>query len=191
MIIGHYFMDIFRVKKMTDEEEEKLNGLINKISFALKDATLQQGFEIICKRISELESDLKVARYDRKNLEMEVGRGLREYIKDCPYSALKNFADAKIVDENEQLKKKLDFFLTETVAGKEYRPKEELDELKSQIEKMKSITEDLIKIQSLSIEDNYNAGLFNGFVTVFNSIFEEKYQCCKWNENKNKWELAE
>ena len=43
---------------MTEEEQkEKLNDLMNKISFALKDATLAQGFEIICKRISELEKE--------------------------------------------------------------------------------------------------------------------------------------
>lgn len=36
---------------------EKLNDLKNRISFALKDATLQQGFEIICKRIAELEKE--------------------------------------------------------------------------------------------------------------------------------------
>lgn len=43
---------------MTDEEKkEKMNELMNKISFALKDATLQQGFEIICKKISELEKE--------------------------------------------------------------------------------------------------------------------------------------
>lgn len=43
---------------MTDKEKaEKMNELMNKISFALKDATLQQGFEIICKRIAELEKE--------------------------------------------------------------------------------------------------------------------------------------
>ena len=73
----------------------------------------------------------------------------------------------------------------------EKEAEEIIAELKAQIEKMKSITEGLINIQYLSIEDSYNAGLFNGFVTVFNSIFEEKYKCCKWNEKKNKWELAE
>lgn len=43
---------------MTDKEQkEKLNDLMNKISIALKDATLAQGFEIICKRIAELEKE--------------------------------------------------------------------------------------------------------------------------------------
>lgn len=41
---------------------EKLNELMNRISFALKDATLAQGFEIICKRIAELEKENKELR---------------------------------------------------------------------------------------------------------------------------------
>ena len=32
------------------ERKEKMNYLMNKISFALKDDILAQGFEIICKR---------------------------------------------------------------------------------------------------------------------------------------------
>lgn len=45
------------------EEGKKigLNGLMNKISFALKDATLQQGFEIICKRLAKLEKENKIS----------------------------------------------------------------------------------------------------------------------------------
>lgn len=39
------------------KRKEKINELMNKISLSLKDATLQQGFEIICKRIAELEKE--------------------------------------------------------------------------------------------------------------------------------------
>ena len=39
--------------------------------------------------------------------------------------------------ELKELQEKLDFFLTEKVDGKEYRPKWELEELQKQIEKMK------------------------------------------------------
>lgn len=38
--------------------------------------------------------------------------------------------NAELKAENADLQKKLDFFMTETVAGKEYRPKSEVDELK-------------------------------------------------------------
>lgn len=39
------------------KRKEKINELMNKISLSLKDANLQQGFEIICNRISELEKE--------------------------------------------------------------------------------------------------------------------------------------
>lgn len=64
-------------EKCVSGKKEKLNDLMNKISLSLKDGTLQQGFEIICKRIAELEKeneqlkiDIEIA--DRK--EMKVRR---------------------------------------------------------------------------------------------------------------------
>ena len=44
------------------ERIEKMNELMNKISLSLKDANLQQGFEIICKRIAELEKENAYAK---------------------------------------------------------------------------------------------------------------------------------
>ena len=41
------------------EKEEELDGIKNKISLALKDPILQQGFEIICKNLAELEAQLE------------------------------------------------------------------------------------------------------------------------------------
>lgn len=42
---------------MRFSKNRKTKRLEKQISFALKDATLQQGFEIICKRIAELEKE--------------------------------------------------------------------------------------------------------------------------------------
>lgn len=49
--------NVLQNEKCVLVKTEKLNDLKNRISFALKDATLQQGFEIICKRIAELEKE--------------------------------------------------------------------------------------------------------------------------------------
>ena len=49
--------NILQNEKCVSVKTEKLNDLKNRISFALKGATLQQGFEIICKRIAELEKE--------------------------------------------------------------------------------------------------------------------------------------
>lgn len=112
---------------MTDKEKtEKMNELMNKISFALKDATLAQGFEIICKRIAELEKQ-----------------------NDC-YKALESHyeeieEDAKIIaKENEELKAKLysdskNVFaeLNDETARSNAELLDLVEDLKAQIEKMK------------------------------------------------------
>ena len=49
--------NVLQNEKCVSVKTEKLNDLKNRISFALKDATLQQGFEIICKRIAKLEKE--------------------------------------------------------------------------------------------------------------------------------------
>ena len=75
------------------------NDLKNRISFALKDATLQQGFEIICKRIAELEKE-------NEDLKKQI---------DC-YKAFESHydeieEDAKaIAKENEDLKNQIKGF---------------------------------------------------------------------------------
>ena len=47
--------NVLQNEKCVSVKTEKLNDLKNRISFALKDAALVQGFEIICNRIAELE----------------------------------------------------------------------------------------------------------------------------------------
>lgn len=49
--------NVLQNEKCVLVKTEKLNDLKNRISFALKDAALQHGFEIICKRIAELEKE--------------------------------------------------------------------------------------------------------------------------------------
>ena len=46
-----------RSKKKNEVKEELKDEMKNRISMALKAPVLQQGFEIICKRIAELEKD--------------------------------------------------------------------------------------------------------------------------------------
>ena len=50
-------------------------------------------------KVSYLEDNLRVARKDRKDLQLEVGKGLKEFIKDCPYSALKLYANGYYVEQ--------------------------------------------------------------------------------------------
>ena len=74
-------------------------------------------------KIKELELELTVEK-DQHQEEINLHLHAEEYIKS-------------LEKENADLQKKLDFFMTETVEGKEYRPKSEVDELKAQVEIMK------------------------------------------------------
>ena len=59
-----------------------------------------------------------------------------------------------------------------------------MDETKNK-EKLK----ELIEIQSRSVQDNYNAGLFNGLVTAYNAQYKEQLPLCSFNETLKKWEV--
>ena len=50
-------------------------------------------------KVSYLEDNLRVARKDRKNLQLKVGKGLKEFIKDCPHSALKLYANGYYAEQ--------------------------------------------------------------------------------------------
>ena len=55
--------------------------------------------------------------------------------------------------------------------------------------KNKEKLKELIEIQSRSIQDNYNAGLFNGLVTAYNTQYREQLPLCSYNETLKKWEV--
>ena len=57
-----------------------------------------------------------------------------------------------------------------------------MDETKNK-EKLK----ELIEIQSRSIQDDYNAGLFNGLVTAYNTQYKERLPLCSFNETLKTW----
>ena len=92
-------MEQFKVlqnEKCVSVKTKKLNDLKNRISFALKDATLAQGFEIICKRIAELEKE-------NADLKAEIGLNevtIQEQLKER----------VKVIKENEELKKQIDCY---------------------------------------------------------------------------------
>ena len=64
-------------------------------------------------RISYLEDNLRVARKDREHLQLKVGKGLKEFIKDCPHSALKLYASGYHAEQVEKAKEILEKLLEE------------------------------------------------------------------------------
>ena len=142
-------------------KQKQKDEMKDKISMALKDPILQQGFEIIYKenaeldcqmnrnkycyscanvtdrcfrneigcpcakyksykdenaelkeKVSYLEDNLRVARKDRKNLQLKVGKGLKEFIKDCPYSALKFYANGYYAEQLTKAKEIIKDYMT-------------------------------------------------------------------------------
>ena len=86
--------NVLQNEKCVSVKTEKLNDLKNRISFALKDATLQQGFEIICKRISELEKENEDLKAEIGLNEATIQGQLEERVK--------------VIKENEDLKKQIE-----------------------------------------------------------------------------------
>lgn len=50
-------------------------------------------------KISYLKDNLRVARKDRENLQLDVARGLKEFVKDFPATALRYLANEKYVEQ--------------------------------------------------------------------------------------------
>lgn len=156
---------------MTDEEKaEKLNELMNRISFALKDATLAQGFEIICKRISELEKENKISE--------EIIIGEQQEIKQLEKENAELFNS---VTELTNSKTELENKITELKKDKEYlantdnEQTEVILKLYEQIEKMKCCG----NCKHYEQKNNYVIG-----------TCKEKYDI-EGNNTCDNWEMAE
>lgn len=94
--------NILQNENCVSVKTEKLNELKNRISFALKDATLQQGFEIICKRIAELEKENADLKAEIGLNEATIQNQLEDRVK-----VIKEDAKA-IAEENEELKAQIE-----------------------------------------------------------------------------------
>lgn len=64
-------------ERIDEKKDEKKDEMKNRISMALKDPILQQGFEIICKENTELKEQLTKAKELLKDLLVELD-GLSE-----------------------------------------------------------------------------------------------------------------
>lgn len=73
--------------------------LMKELGFVKKDEVKK-----LEEQVAYLKDNLRVARKDKENLQLKIGKGLQEFIKDCPYTALKFYANEKYVEENIELK---------------------------------------------------------------------------------------
>src|SRR5574344_768673 len=77
------------------------NNILNKLT---KYTQLEEENAELKEKVSYLEDNLRVARKDRENLQLKVGKGLKEFIKECPYRALKLYANGYYVEQLTQAK---------------------------------------------------------------------------------------
>ena len=94
------------------------NNILNKLT---KYTQLEEENAELKEKVSYLEDNLRVARKDRENLQLKVGKGLKEVIKDCPYSALKLYANGYYVEQltkaKEIIKEMLSILPKENIEG--------------------------------------------------------------------------
>ena len=50
-------------------------------------------------KVSYLEDNLRVARKDRENLQLDVAKGLKEFVKDYPATSLRYLANEKYIEQ--------------------------------------------------------------------------------------------
>ena len=145
--------------------------------------------QCLAKRIYELQSDLsreksKVENLEQLNKQLEIDNYNHntnlQRVTDM-FEELKK-ENEQLKQKYEQTKQKLDWFLTETIAGKEYRPKEELEELQRENHQLK---------QQLENEKQLNAEIKKRLVEVKVDCEEFNHEYCDINCKGKRKELVD
>ena len=93
---------------------------------ALKElADLRKENAELKRRVSFLEDNLRVARKDREDLQLDVARGLKEFVKDYPATAMRYLANEHYVQKLDKAKEIIKGFLAlSTIHNPPYQVKE-------------------------------------------------------------------
>lgn len=119
---------MFKAIAELEKEKCELLGIIQGKDKVIQE--LEKENAELKEKVSYLEDNLRVARKDRKNLQLKVGKGLKEFIKDCPYSALKLYANGYYVEQLTKAKeviKKFSEFVNDEVELDPTHPQEYTD----------------------------------------------------------------
>ena len=76
-------------------------------------------------KVSYLEDNLRVARKDREKLQLDVAKGLKEFVKDYPATALRYLANEKYVEQLTKAKEIIEKMLN-AFASNDFFEEEEL-----------------------------------------------------------------
>lgn len=77
---------------------ERCEELVDLISL-LNKSELQKENEKLKEQVSYLKDNLRVARKDREDLQLDVAKGLKEFVKDYPATAFRYLANEKYVEK--------------------------------------------------------------------------------------------
>lgn len=129
---------------MKNERKEELKDeMKNRISLALKDPILQQGFEIICKNLAELEKENKtVSRKANKAIadKLLITAKYNEVLNDL------NQENDKVQKENAELKEIIDNDVDKKIYVQLAKKAELADVQKEQLTTAKEIIKDLLSL---------------------------------------------
>lgn len=147
------------------EKKEKMNELMNRISFALKDDILAQGFEIICNSFSSFEKE-------NEELKTQIEKYKEKFIKEIAEHNKEIAELKKLFNEEHQ---RFNKYLEETLFLRG-----ENEELKAQIEKMKRCNNCKFEEYQKYHGEKCN---FGNYKTCGNWELADE-ECAKQNENK-------
>ena len=89
--------DFFKNEASCKEEIKRLIDFVEPREERI--AELEKENAKLKEKVSYLEDNLRVARKDRENLQLDVAKGLKEFVKDYPATSLRYLANEKYVEQ--------------------------------------------------------------------------------------------
>ena len=89
--------DFFKNEASCKEEIKRLIDFVEPREERI--AELEKENAELKEKVSYLEDNLRVARKDRENLQLDVAKSLKEFVKDYPATSLRYLANEKYVEQ--------------------------------------------------------------------------------------------
>ena len=89
--------DFFKNEASCKEEIKRLIDFVEPREERI--AELEKENAKLKEKVSYLEDNLRVERKDRENLQLDVAKGLKEFVKDYPATSLRYLANEKYVEQ--------------------------------------------------------------------------------------------
>ena len=89
--------DFFKNEASCKEEIKRLIDFVEPREERI--AELEKENAELKEKVSYLEDNLQVARKDRENLQLDVAKSLKEFVKDYPATSLRYLANEKYVEQ--------------------------------------------------------------------------------------------